>query len=180
MTTEHAYSTDNPEALAAFRDTAAAMRDYLPRLRADIAALGATNPLVYSGFGGSPDELVALEPNDTGHIPDGWRIVRGRLVPRRGKPGEPARQWLAAHQPPDVRHALTFHGLPRCTSIASGSGFRMGEPTLFEHDGVLWACYPGKPGEGIFDDQPCTWTPRRLSEFHAAFEAADAIKAVAQ
>jgi hypothetical protein len=150
------------------------MRTYLPKLQADIAALGgAKNPLVRTGIWGSPDELVALEPDGSGETPDGWRIVRNRIEPRRGKAGDTARRWLADRQPPDLRHTLTKHGLPRHASVATGSGgFRLLAPTLFEHDGTLWACYDGEPGHGYFDNgQTCTWSPRKLSEFHAAREA---------
>jgi hypothetical protein len=175
----YAYSTDEPEILAAFREAAAAMADYLPRLREEIATIGgAKNPLVFSGMWGSPDELVALEPDGSGVIPDGWRMVRSRLEPRRGGPGEGARKWLADHQPPDIRHTLAAHGLPRHAYLSSPSGgFRLIPPVLFEHDGSLWACYDGEPGRGYLDDgKPCTWTPRRLSEFHAAKEAREAEK----
>jgi hypothetical protein len=182
MTDEYAYSTDNPEAVAAFRQTGTDMSTFLTRLRADIAALpGVANPLVYRGVWGLRDELVALEPDGSGVVPDGWRLVRGRFEPRRGKPGDAARKWLADHQPPDVRHTLTQHGLPRHVSIATGAGgFRMVSPMLFEHDGVLWACFSAEPSKGFFgDEDPCTWTPRKLSEFHAAREAVEAAKSEA-
>lgn len=179
MPEQHAYSTDSPEIVAAFRDTADAMRSYLPTLREAIAAIpGAKNPLVRGGFWGSSDELVALEADGSGDVPDGWRIVRGRLEPRRGKPGDDARKWLAAHQPPDVRHTLVDFGLPRHASIpAEGGRFRLVAPDLFEHDGTLWACYDGEPGHGVLDDgKSCTWTPRPLSEFYAAQETHEAAR----
>lgn len=179
MSDQFAYSTDNPTVLAAFHETATAMKDYLPRLRAAIDAMpGAKNPLVRSGIWGARDELVAMEADGSGEMPDGWRVVRGRLEPRRGKPGDGARAWLRAHQPPDVRNTLAEHGLPRHSSVPSGGGgFRLMSPTLFEHDGALWALYEGEPGRGVLDDgKTCTWAPRRLSEFHAAQEAFEAAK----
>jgi hypothetical protein len=182
MSDEYAYSTDNPEAVAAFRQTRADLISFKDRVRAACAELGGNNgPLVRQGIWGSPDEIVGLDPDDSGTIPEGWRIVRGRLEPRRGKPGDGARKWLAEHQPPDMRHAMVGHGLPRHSQTPSNTGgFRLSAPALFEHDGVLWACYSGKPGEGVIDDgQACTWTPRKLSEFHAAREAVKAAKAVA-
>ena len=176
--TEYAYSTDSPEALAVWSATIAALDGFLPRLREDIAALGARNPLVRTGILGSPDELVALEPNDDGTVPDGWRIVRSRLEPRRGKAGEPARQWLADHQPPDVRYALAKHGLPSHAAIPTDDGrFRLVPPMVFKWDGALWALFEGKPGRGFLDlGEECTWTPRKLSEFYAAREAFDAAR----
>ena len=183
--TQHAYSTDNPAAVAAYRQAKESDIAFSGRLRADVEALGA-GPRVYlrSGFGG-PKEITALEQKGD-HIPEGWRVVRGNLEPRRGKPGEAARQWLADHQPGDVRHVLTGHGLPRsvCVPNPGGSSYRVVAPEIFEHDGVLWALYEAEPGtdELGFDRTPCTWAPRKLSEFHAAFEAfqeSRAAKAVA-
>lgn len=180
MTTEHAYSTDNPETVAAYLKAVADYRGYADRMLADMDALGAGPGVRISrGMFGSRDQLFALDQKGD-HIPDGWRIVRGHLVPRRGKPGGAARQWLADHQPVDIRAVMTGHGLPRSAWIpGSDSGYRVVSPTLFEHDGTLWACYEGEPGKGdsSFDSTPCTWTPRKLSEFYAAFEAVAAAQA---
>jgi hypothetical protein len=179
MTEQYAYSTNDPAIVAVYRQTRAAMTEFLPRLRVDCAALGGNKgPLVRTGMWGRPDRLVALEPDGSGVIPESWRIVRGRLEPRRGKPGDTARAWLADHQPPDLRHALTEHGLPRhSTTPAAGQGFthRLIPPALFELDDELWACYEGPPG-GVFvaDDGECTWTPRKLSEYYTARETAEA------
>jgi hypothetical protein len=173
---QFAYSTDDPEAVAAFRQAVADRVAFGERVRADCAALGGNKgPLVQSGVWGK-DRIVGLGPDDSGVIPDGWRIVRGRLEPKRGKPGEAARQWLADHQPPDVRHAMTAHGLPRHSTVPSQPGSftrRMIQPALFEHEGTLWACYEGKPGDDFdgSDAEGCTWTPRKLSEFYAARES---------
>lgn len=182
--TEYAFSTDNPAALAAWHDSRAARRVFTERITADTVALGGNKgALVRSGIWGSRDELVGLAPDGSGVIPDGWRIVRDRLEPRRGKAGAGAREWLAAHQPPDVRHALVEHGLPRHSTLSdrdSGS-FRLSSPALFEHDGALWACYEGKPGDHVRSDgTECTWTPRKLSEFHAAREAVEAAQVDAE
>jgi hypothetical protein len=174
--TQHAYSTDNAEIVAAYRAAKDAHGTFASRLLADLQALGA-GPRVYirNGFGG-PNEVTALEQKGD-HVPDGWRLMKssGNLEPRRGKPGEPARQWLAEHQPVDVRHVLTQHGLPRSVWVPNpGAGnYRVCAPDIFEHQGVLWALYEAEPGaeEIGFDNSRCTWTPRKLSEFHAAFEA---------
>lgn len=171
--TQFAYSTDNPEAVAVYRAAKDDHAGFAAKLRADVEALGA-GPKVYvrNGFGG-PNEVTALEQKGD-YIPEGWRVVRGNLEPRRGKPGDAARKWLAGHQPTDVRHVLTKHGLPRNVWVPSPSqgNYRVCAPEIFEHQGVLWALYEAEPGAGLgFDDSPCTWTPRKLSEFHAAFEA---------
>lgn len=82
---------------------------------------------------------------------------------------------MADRQPPDVRHTLVAYGLPRHATIPTTSGaFALVPPALFEHDGTLWACYDGEPGDGLFSDTDvpgCTWTPRPLSEYWAAREA---------
>lgn len=185
MTNEHAYSTDNPEAVAAYRQARAEQKEAGKRIAADVAALGA-GPRVFvrtSGFSSIPSELTAIEQKGD-HIPEGWRVVRGNLEPRRGKPGEGARKWLADHQPVDVRHVMEAHGLPRTSWIPRGNGlgYRIVSPALFEHDGTLWASYEGEPGttDCGFDTDKCTWTPRKLSEFHAAREAAEDAEANAK
>lgn len=183
MPEQYAYSTDNPETVAVYRQLAAERAAFAERLEADCAALGGnTGGLLRPGMFGQPDALVALDPDGSGTIPDGWRLVRGRLEPRRGAPGEMARAWIADHQPPDVRCALVAHGLPRqsCYEVeANGFTHRRSTPALFEHDGTLWACYLGPPSyPGSLLEAPdggaCTWTPRKLSEFYAAREAVQA------
>ncbi|PZG12451.1 hypothetical protein C1I95_25725 [Micromonospora craterilacus] len=174
MSTERAYSTADPAIVAAYRRAVAARKAAFDRLSADLKTLGA-GPRVkaYAGtFPGSADTITAIEQQGD-HIPDGWRLVRGNLEPRRGKPGEDARRWLADHQPVDVRHAMESHGLPRAAWIPRGSdlGYRVVAPRLFEHDGTLWALYDAEPGTVEFDSGKCSWTPRKLSEFHAADEA---------
>lgn len=176
MAEQYAYSTDKPEVVAAYRETKAEMREFGQRMRADCEALGGNSGgLLDRGIWGSPDRIVGLMPDGSGTIPDGWRMVRGRLEPRRGKPGEGARRWLAAHQPPDVRHTLTAHGLPRHSTVPGGPGmsYRLFSPALFELDGTLWVCYDGEPGDGLMSGEALdesVWTPRRLSEFYAARE----------
>lgn len=176
MSKEHAYSTDGPEIVAAYRQALADRAETGKRISAAIKELGA-GPRAYvrsSGFPGYKDRLTAIEQSGD-HIPEGWRVVRGNLEPRRGKPGEAARQWLADHQPVDVRHVMERHGLPRATWIPRDgeSGWMISSPKLFEHANTLWACYEGEPGAGGsgFDTDKCTWTPRKLSEFHAALES---------
>ena len=154
--TEQAYSTDNPEAVAAYRKIVADMAAFGERIREDCAALGGNKgALIRRGIWGSPDRIVGLEPDGSGQIPPGWRVVRERLEPRRGKPGEDARRWLEDHQPPDVRHGMVEHGLPRHSSVPTETGYR------------------------IDQENACTWTPRKLSEFHAAREAFEAAEASA-
>jgi hypothetical protein len=178
MTDEYAYSTGDPAALAAYRETREAVQRFAEALKVDCEALGG-NDGAYVRFGvwGGRNKIFGLIPDGSGTIPDGWRLVRDQLEPRRGKPGEAAREWLDAHQPPDVRHAMTGHGLPRHSSVPSGTGgYLMKSPVLFEHDDTLWACYEGKPGDRITSTEAgCTWTPRKLSEFHAAREAVAAL-----
>lgn len=178
-TTNVAYSTNDPTTVAAYRQAYADRAAAGKRIAADVKALGA-GPRVFvrgSGFSNTPDRITAIEQAGD-HIPDGWRKVRGYLEPRRGKPGEPARQWLAEHQPVDVRHVMEAHGLPRACWVPRENefGWTIVAPKLFEHDGTVWACYEAEPGTGGsgFDTEKCTWTPRRLSEFYAAWEAHEA------
>lgn len=170
--THYPYSTSDPETVATYHRVLTELGEFGERTRAACEAVGGNKgPLVNRGMWGRPDEIVALEPDGSGEIPDGWRMVRGRLEPRRGKAGDGARQWLAAHQPPDLRHALVAHGLPRHATVPGGDGLRLRlvAPVLFEMDGTLWAGYAGKPGDSFLDKgDACTWTPRKLSEFYTA------------
>jgi hypothetical protein len=188
MPEQYAYSTDNPETVAEYRQVRQARTEYAERLRSDCDALGGNSGALFrGGMFGQPDALVALDPDGSGTIPAGWRLVRGRLEPRRGAPGDPARSWIAEHQPPDIRCAMVPHGLPRHSVIAAeqnGFTHRHITPVLFEHDGTLWACYEGYPAypDSLLvakDGAGCTWTPRKLSEFYAAREAVMAAEAVA-
>lgn len=179
MPEQYAYSTDKPEVLAAYHLVRREMREFGQRMRADCEALGGNSGgLLNRGVWGSPDRIVGLMPDGSGTVPDGWRMVRERLEPRRGKPGEAARRWLADHQPPDVRHTLTGHGLPRHSSVPTKAmTYQLIPPVLFELDGTLWVCYEGKPGDELMSGETLDesiWTPRRLSEFHAAREEAEA------
>ncbi|AXH89440.1 hypothetical protein [Micromonospora aurantiaca] len=178
MTNEHAYSTNDPTIVNAYRQALADRAEMGKKIAADVKALGA-GPRVFvrdSGFSGISRSITAIEQQGD-HIPDGWRVVRGNLEPRRGKPGEAARQWLAEHQPVDVRAVMEKHGLPRSCWLprAQEFGWSISRPALFEHDGEVWACYAVEPGtsDSGFDTEKCTWTPRKLSEFHAAREAAE-------
>jgi hypothetical protein len=182
--TDHAYSTDDPNTVNTYLQALAARAEMGKKIAADVKTLGA-GPRVFvrdSGFGGHSRSITAIEQQGD-HIPDGWRVVRGNLEPRPGKPGEAARKWLAEHQPVDVRAVMEKHGLPRSCWLprAKEFGWTISRPDLFEHNGVLWACYAAKPGtsDSGFDTDKCTWTPRKLSEFHAAREAAEEAKKTA-
>lgn len=182
MTTQTAYSTDNPEHVVAYRTAVAQAEHARKRLAADMIALnvGTTCNLVGGPLtDGERFKITALEPNSDGHIPDGWRLNSdSMLVPRRGRPGESARQWLADHTVTNPIAVLRSTGLARAAWIPGGNfGYRVVPPVVFEHDNTLWALYKGKPGEsgsGFDNGDTCTWTPRKLSEYYTAKEAHDA------
>ncbi|MFI2663215.1 hypothetical protein [Micromonospora carbonacea] len=181
---EHVYATSDPTIVAAYRRAVADRAEMGKRIAADVKALGA-GPRVFvrtSGFSGIPTQLTAIEQQGD-HVPDGWRVVRGNLEPRRGKPGESAREWLANHQPVDVRDAMEKHGLPRACWLPRDRefGWTISQCRLFEHDGTLWASYAAEPGtsDSGFDTERCSWESRKLSEFYAAREAMEAAEQVA-
>lgn len=170
MDDEQAFSTNNPTIVAAFKSASAQAQDAMNQAVDDAKALGKNKGLMVgtSAFDGM--RIKGLSPDDPGDPPGGWRMVGGQLEPRRGKPGEVARQWLKDHQPPNVRGILAEqHGLP-LFAIGSPDAMRTrwATPLIFEHDGTLWASYRGRI------DGTCTWEPRKLSELYAAKEAADA------
>jgi hypothetical protein len=68
-------------------------------------------------FGGLKDQVVALLPSR--EVPEGWRVVRGAgrrkdmMVPRKGKPGQAAREALASlPQFPDPYELAQLVGPP--------------------------------------------------------------------
>lgn len=173
---EQVFSTDDPAIVAAFRAAEATRQETARRIIDDAEALGKNRGVQFrAGVWNLPDRIEGLFVDDPADPPEGWVYVKGRdrLEPRRGAAGEVARQWLADHQPFDVRHAMIAHGLPRnARSSAELSGaYRLIPPVVFEHEGVLWAHYRGHLG-GM--EGECTWTPRKLSEYYAAREAWEA------
>lgn len=183
MTGQHAYSTNNPDHVTLYRTTIVEAETARIRVRDALAALGVGMEVRTEGgspfSGGTHHTITALQPVGD-HAPDGWRIsAAGELVPRRGKPGDPARAWIADHRIPNVRGCLAVTGLARAAWVpGTGFGWRIVPPTVFEHDGTLWALYQAEPGsterESGFDNARCTWTPRKLSDYHIAREAHEA------
>jgi hypothetical protein len=181
---EIAYSTDNPEAVAAFRAACAERNEFGPRVKAAAEQLGKNNgALFFSGVFG-PRTCAGLAPADPADPPEGWVYSKTKdlLVPRRGKAGDVARAWLDEHKSPvDPLNVLSDHGLPRNDDLGADSQGRMrvGVPEVFHHDGVLWAHYRGGP-HGLFGSpKECSWTPRKLSEYFAAREAYQAAEEAA-
>lgn len=180
-----AYSTTDPEALAAYRAALVVRREFGARLRRAAAALGDNlGPLVSVKEFGGPEEITGLEPAATGKKPAGWRLVpsRKRLEPAIGKAGDQARRWLVEHQPPadaDPRYVLKAHGLAYYSRVPSARGTQLTlRPHLFEFDDRLWACYRGHPdGDWPGDDPGLTWPQVSLDEFvqaYAKFQLAEA------
>lgn len=173
---QHAYSTDNPDTVAAFTAAVKARSAFAARIIAAAETLGNNKGPLRGGGVMTGYLTVGLAPDDPENPPAGWRYLksRDRLEPARGKAGDAARAWLNEHQPPadaDGRTVMEAHGLPRTTGLgATFSTGMVSTPQIFEHDGSVWALYDRKP------EKECTWTPRKLSEYHAAreaFEAAD-------
>ncbi|GAA4439661.1 hypothetical protein [Phytohabitans houttuyneae] len=179
---EYAFSTDDAAAVAAYREAVDAERAAARKAVDAAVQLGKNKgALIVYGIWDLPNRVVGLAADDPTDPPEGWRYVktRDRLEPARGAAGQAARDWLATHQPVDVRAVLRQHGLPRNSrSEAELSGrYRLSVPIVFEHGGVLWAKYTGHLG-GV--EGECTWTPRKLSEFYAAKEAHEAPDRIAE
>ncbi|MDM4721122.1 hypothetical protein QTQ03_16515 [Micromonospora sp. WMMA1363] len=174
--TARVYSTTDPTIVTAYRATAAAFAEVGRRAREDAAALGNnTGPLIVNSRVSAP-EVVGLATDTPDAPPAGWRYSKTdeHLVPRRGKPGEAARQWLADHQPPDMRAVMELHGLPRTAKPGDDFRWFLATPGLFEHDGTVWAMYLNEP------DGDCRWERRKVSEWHAAREAMEAAQKPAE
>jgi hypothetical protein len=176
---KYVYATSDPAAIAAFHAAHGLFQEFGQRVIDDAAKLGNNKGILHrSGFGSLP-HFVGLIPDEPTNPPAGWRYLKSRdqLEPiARGKAGEPARQWLTDHQfPPeaDVREALAKFGLQRSVQYCDDTGLYFGGPDLLEHDGTLWARYAAEA-------EKCTWQRRKLSEFHAAAEAAEQAAAEAE
>jgi hypothetical protein len=182
---KYAYRTDSWAAITAFRATNVARAEFGVRLRDDAAALGGNNgPLSNHRPYGGPEQVVGLDPDGSGAIPHGWRIIGepARLTPApRGKGSAAACRWLEEHQPGpdlDTRHVLKKHGLAYQSRVGSISSYTIHLPMLFEHDGYLWACYLGEP-DGDFPGDPSgmTWPEISVEDFEAAKNAHTADRA---
>lgn len=173
--TEHVYATNDTATVAVYRETVAAFNEMGRKAGEDAEALGKNKGALIRNHRVSAPEVVGLGADDPTDPPAGWRYSKAEecLVPRRGQAGEPARQWLDAHQPPDLRAVLEQHGLPRTCKPGEDFRFFLSTPGVFEHDGTVWALYPAAP------DGECAWTPRKLSEWHAAREAAEEAQSAA-
>lgn len=170
--TESVYSTDNPETVTAYLDACRAERDALNAAVEAARTLGGNNGVFVSTGPFGDRRIVGLAPDPDNPPPAGWTKLQRNtyLTPGRGKAGERAENWLADLQPPTgPRAVMDGHGLPRyAKSSHESASFAIRTPEIFEHDGTVWALYRGHvEGE-------CTWTPRRLSEYHAAKEAMQA------
>jgi len=176
---EHAYSNSDPAVVAQFIAAAEAARAAGLRAIAAAETLGRNKgPAVTPGMWSIADTITGLFPDDPTNPPDGWVYVarHATLRPQRGPAGDSARTWFADNPlVPDARAVIARSGLPYYSRTAGeGMRYRLARPHVFHHDGVLWARYLG-PVDG-----DCTWTPRRLSEFHAALEAAAATASVGE
>lgn len=180
MSEQYAYSTDLSEIVADYREARRAYTEVASAAHHAAIAMGCEG--IYStGNAFGPPVLVGLATSDKENGPEGWVWSRARnmLLPRRGKAGDAARAWLSAHQLPkqDARGVLAEHGLPRNSKVPSrprDGAFDVLLPTLFEHEGVVWALYTGKPGSWTGQGEvSAAWTPRRLSEYYAAKESVE-------
>lgn len=185
-----AYSTTDPEIIAAYRAADGELRDFSARVCEAARQLGKNKGVLRQGGRMLGHSVVAgLVPDDPADPPEGWRYVksRRRLEPRRGPAGEPAEAWLIQHQAPkiDIRGMLDAqYGLPRYSSSPGSDpdSRRVGCPGILFHDGTLWAAYDGHPCGDLFGFRDLRepderWTLRRPSEFYAAREAYEAAHA---
>lgn len=160
-----AYKTTDPTILAAWKATAAQIRDAGSRAVDEAEAIGNNNGLMIQR---SMDEerFVGLAPIDPASPPDGWRCVRNQFEPRIGKAGQGARKWLASVQLPNMREVLEALGLPKLTTFMYGF---IGVPGLVLHNDAIYALYKGGP----HDEPGEAWEQCRPSEFYAAQESAE-------
>lgn len=182
MSRPTAYTTDDRVTVAAFVAAVQTHREFVIGLEAAAAALGKNKGPLGSTDVFGKRETTALQPDDPDDPPQGWKYSSKLevLVPRRGKAGDVARQWLADHQPTvSLRTVMDEHGLPYNDLIGScpdkgGVKRHWSVPDIFHQDGALWALYQGTPsrwiGAGPVWIGP-VWKPCLLSRYYTAFEA---------
>lgn len=180
MTPQYAFRTDDPAALAAYRQARQARSAAADAVVAEAEALGKNNgPAIRGGIFGSGDQIVGLFAADPDDPPVGWVYRKGRelLLPRKGRPGQPAVDFLERHKDigGDPQVALQEHGLAAHSTLPSGFGYAIRRPTVFEHAGALYAKYTGEI-KGVLGatEEGCTWPEIPLSQFYAALEAVQA------
>lgn len=182
--TEQAFSTSKPETVIAFLVAEAAGIGTVRAIVESAAALGKNKGALRSSGMFGTTATVGLKPDDIADPPDGWIYSKSKdmLVPRRGKAGNPAREWLDANQPAvNVRAVLhDHHGLPYHDLLGEVDQInrRFNVPQIFHHDGTLWALYQGTPGFWAGGAIEPTWTRRMLSEYYLAREGRDAASSV--
>ncbi len=175
---KYAYCTDDPAALDAYRQASARRHEFTMRLRPAAAAIGGNlGPVSAPGGFGGPEEILGLMPDGSGQIPAGWRLRARpqRLEPATGRAGNPARKWLSDFKPPpdvDPTYMLKTHGLAYQSRIWKGATYTAHHPLVFEHDGLLWACYLGQPeGDDWHEPHNITWPAVDVDDFVAAMIA---------
>jgi hypothetical protein len=159
-----AFKTTDPAVVADWEATAQQIRDIGNRAVDEPKAIGKNKGLmIQRGIG--DESFVGLAPEDPDDVPEGWRLVRGQLEPRRGRPGEQARAWLDSVQLPSMRKAMEAHGMPQLTF----GGGRMRVPAMFMYDGAVWVLHGIEPDGEVGP----AWERIRISEFYAAQEDAE-------
>ena len=167
--TEFAYKNTDLAALAAWNTAVEQHREASRNALDGAERIGKNKGLMVQRSIGE-EEFVGLAPIDPADPPEGWRYVRNRFEPRRGKAGDNARAWLKSVQLPQLRDIMQQHGLPKILF----KGGMMRTPGMFMHDGVIYASYTAEP-----DDIGPAWERIPLSEYYAAQEQADSTKAAA-
>lgn len=179
MTPEYAFRTDDPVVLDAYRQ-ARQQRIAAGKAMIDEAEQLGKNkgPAVRGGIFGLGDELVGLFADDPADPPQGWHYLKGRdlLLPRRGRAGDEAREFLERHKKigVDPRVVLSEHGLPTESAVPTSGGYSLRKPVVFEHEGALYAKYTGEVRHELGNDTGSTWPAIPLSQYYAALEAVQA------
>lgn len=164
---DYTYKTATPEVIAAWTAAVEQHRETASRATTGAEKIGKNNGLMIQRSIGE-EEFVGLAPIDPTDPPEGWRYVRERFEPRRGKAGDEAREWLKSVQLPQLRNIMDDHGLPKILF----KGGRMRTPGMFMHDGAIYAIYGAEP-----DNIGPAWERIPLSEYYTAQEQSEQVAA---
>lgn len=102
------------------------------------------------------EEVVGIADEPGMGVPPGWctRLERDFLRPIDGPAGQPARDWLAAHQPPPAaEERLRVFGLA-AVHIAGDEVFWPGVELLDDGLYITWGRDTGWTGDGFFQPIP--------------------------
>ena len=185
-----AFVCTDVSAFAAYTEAIGNMKRWRNTILADAEEMG-LDPQSWVDYITGREEFTGFTIPDDGVVPEGWRIVKSRktVEPERGDEGEAARAWVIAHASPGTPiHVLARdYGLNTMSQSERDKDGRhfVAHVQVHELGGDLYAVHAHDALNGwaggeslsfdsvkMSDSMGPLWTEIKLSEYHAAREAA--------